>query len=207
LLKKALVYVSWFLLVKISFAQVPPALQEKISVVDDHLIENPSSGVRIGKLRISLGSTKIADVGIELHNVITTHESTGYGGFSWLCFTVLDGRSTSRVWVESDDEMGGTDQAVTGVYATLLASDAKPTSKCPAVPGSGVPVTFDNGIKLGSSAENLQRVFGSAPRVKDGWWRYMNDSASGAHGSLGEFDVELRNSVVMSVQATYLETT
>jgi hypothetical protein len=206
-LKKALVYVSWFLLVQISFSQVPPPVQEKMSVVDDHLIEDPSSGVRIGRLHVLLGSTKIGDAGIELHNVVTTHERTAYGGFSWLCFTVFEGQSASRVWMESDDEMGGEEKLVTGVYMTLLARDEKPTSRCPTVPGSSASVVFDNGIKLGSSAEDLKRAFGSAPPARDGWWRYMNDGSKGAHANLGEFDVKLQNGAVVSIQATYLETT
>ena len=207
LLKKALVCVSWFLLIQMSFSQVPPPVQEKMSVVDDHLIEDPSPGVRIGKLRVLLGSTKIGNVGIELRNVVTTHERTGYGGFSWLCFTVFDGQSAERVWMESDDEMGGPDKLVTGVYTTLLARGAKQTPHCPAVPENKASVYFDNGIKLGSSAEDLKRAFGSAPSSRDGWWRYMNDDSHGDHANLGEFDVELRNGFVVSIQATYLETT
>jgi hypothetical protein len=208
LLKKAaMACVSWFLLVHISFAQAPPPVQEKVTVVDDHLVEDPASGVRVGKLRVQLGSTKISDVGVELRNVITNHERTSYGGFSWLCFTVSDVRSPSRVWVESDDEMGGAEQLVTGVYTKLLARDAKPTSQCPALPDGNVSVTFDNDLKLGSSAEDLKRAFGPAPPAKNGWLRYMNDNSSGIHANLGEFDVELRNGVVVSIQVTHLETT
>ena len=206
LIKRSPFFLSCLLLVHMSFSQVPPPVREKVSVVDDHLAKEPSSEVRIGALRVLLGSTKIADAGIELHNVVTTHERTSYGGFSWICLTVFEGRSTSRVWVESDDDMGGSDQSITSVHVTLLASDAKATSQCPRGPDGVSTVTFDNDLKLGSSAEDLKRAFGSAPPAKNGWWRYTNDASSGDHADLGELDVELRNGVVVSIEATYLET-
>lgn len=201
-----LLLVSCVLFVNDAFSQSPPPLREQVPVVDDHLVKEPTAGVRIGKLRVLFDSTKMADIGVELHNVITTHERTPYGGFTWLCFTVVEARASSRVWVESDDEMGGSDQVVTGIYTASLSENVKPTSQCPALPGGGGTVTFDSDLKLGSSIEDLRRALGSAPSTNQGWWRYLNDDSGSAHANLGELDVKLQNGIVVAVQAARLET-
>jgi hypothetical protein len=190
-----------------AFPQAPPRPKESVHVIDDYLKKVPASEIRIGSFEIILDTTTLDEVGLELHRVVPSRTGTGRSGFSWFCFTALNSQRASRVWIESDDQMGGRDAVVTGIYAIELPKTSKPTSDCPSLPNGHTQFVFDNGLWLGASAKDAGRSLGSAPD-EDGWSRYSNENSEslGAHGKLGRFDIRIKKGVVVAMRATHTET-
>jgi hypothetical protein len=198
------------------FAQAPPHQLNRVSASSE-LDRKPTTGLRLGPQQISFEETGLKDIGVGMHNVIVHHAlpKGDERGYSYLCFTAITDSHRERWWLLSDDFFGGApNYPITGVFAEKLDLSDKPTQNCPAPPPQFLTASFDNHLWLGSSSDDLKKVFGSELPAR-GWFRYssVNDETDSSHGKPVEFqvttwfDVKMADGIVVAVRALQMSNT
>ena len=171
-------------------ASDPPKPVSKAQLAGSALLGSAVLGFALGGYHVSFGSSKLSELGMRFSNNLIEHsQSDTGGGMSWLCFTILGDRYRQRIWVVSDDEFGGTEKLVTGVYVVPIGKNVGETTVCPKL--SLKRASLDNGVWLNSSQRQLA-VATDAPEVAaKGWWRYsyMGTASLAVRGSNRHFDV------------------
>jgi hypothetical protein len=202
-----------------SFAQSPPSEPAKVTIVDDELPSKPATGLVSGTLRISFEQTPLMEVGLATHNVVTQHstaEGDEHTGSTWLCYTIVDGTRSARLWLTSDDTFGGhPDDFVTGIYVKTLQRSEKATDDCPDRSRQLAGVRFDNQIWLGASMQQIEAKFGVSPPASEGWWGYghMSERIDRSRGEptklqvYTRFDIRLHKGQVVEIRASQISET
>lgn len=88
----------------------------------------------------------------------------------WLCYTIRGGTTAERLWIVAHGEMGGSEHAVTMVSAQELAATARPSADCPALPPALQPLSFPQGLWLGTPEGEALKALGR-PSLRKGAWR------------------------------------
>jgi len=150
----------------------------------------PAANLTMGPFRVTLEMTTLdevrAAVGGEIHG-----RGDAAGGLRWLCYR-LDGRSThQRLWLQSGGETPGRARLITGITATLMPERADPraTRDCPPIPVTLLPVSFDNGVWLGTPEATVVAKFGAPPGTLGSWSGYRYSRKGDGSCQPGGFDV------------------
>lgn len=150
-----------------TFAEAPPR------VPDLHwaptLANPPTSGVTLGRFRISFESTTLADVALAALGGEIRHKGDAGDSVYWLCFTNPGRGFADQIWIVSDGEMGGPENEITEVIAKRVQSQLA-TPACPKLPVDMRSVSLDRHLWLGDSDGKISSRLGP-PSAKDGLWR------------------------------------
>lgn len=132
----------------------------------------PSSGVTLGPLHIYFEKTFLNDIWQSTLTGKIYHFGEADKGNYWLCFTVNQSQPAQRIWILSDGDLGGTEHTVTGISAEFVKG-GKPPRDCPLLPAEFLPISLDNGVWLGSAAEDVRGVFGGDSLRDDVWGQWL----------------------------------
>jgi hypothetical protein len=155
----------------------PPSLNRK-----------PTSGVNLGQFRLTFEKTTLVQVRATATLGMIEHRSAGAESASWLCYTILGSDVAERIWIISNWEMGGPEQAITSVTVQLVQG-VKPTEDCPELPSPLQPVSLDRKVALGISDTDLEKIIG-APSHREEPWRWFNFQGKVAGKCEGGYDLE-----------------
>jgi hypothetical protein len=129
----------------------------------------PAVGLRMGQLFVRFESTGLSDVLKSAGRGTIGHHGDAGGSEYFLCFTQTSNRRSFRVWVISHGEMGGSDHAVTEVFAQRVESADAASDGCPPLPSRLRPIALDRGIWLGTTRNELLKKLGQPSASHDDW--------------------------------------
>ena len=174
-------------------AEPIPALRRPSDVAPPAtLTRKPTTGLRMGSFQVRFEKTKLDDVRRAAGFVgVIEHEGDASESVYWLCYTVPGPQYSARIWIIAHGEMGGPEHLVTGVHAVRRASSISPASSCPLLPRALRPVSFEGGLWLNVSVQNLTAKLGAPSAKEAGWWSYAYaGKAPGLYqGAPVEYDV------------------
>src|ERR1700729_1909600 len=98
----------------------------------------------MGDFVVVFEQDSLNNVVVELLRGAIQHSGDASTSLYWLCYTLVSARTSQRLWIISDGEMGGTDHLITAIYAQELARGARATEKCPQSPTKNGTRAFDN---------------------------------------------------------------
>lgn len=174
------------LVATIAVAGPPPDLPVHILDSAASLKKPATTALTLGDLRILLENTTLSDVLRAAPSGSILASGAGGDRIFWVCFTDLEPRGKSRLWIISSDEMGGPSQEITEVAAIQL-DKASATRDCPTLPKSLKPISLGLGFWLGSPHLELVRALGVSRGV--GEWEGRRYSGKRAGSCDGGFDV------------------
>lgn len=103
----------------------------------------------------------------------------------WLCYTVPRARHIERVWIAADGEMGGEEHAITQITAQEVPSTAG-IEDCPYLPEAVRPLSFSQGVWLGTQENQALNILGRPSHQENRWWVFdFQGSAPGGCGPNG----------------------
>ena len=157
----------------------------------------PVDELRMGTMSVKLEATSLATVRDTVGLGIIQHQGDASESLFWLCYTAGESQRRFRVWIESSGEMGGPDQAVTGVAAEFVDGETK-APDCPLLPSRFRPLAFSHGVWLGDTRSAVTKALGIAP-TKMGSWLFVGFEGKVPGKCEGGFD--LLNSIALKVQS------
>jgi hypothetical protein len=129
----------------------------------------PAVGLRMGQLFVRLETTRLSDVLKSAERGTIGHHGDAGRSEYFLCFTQISGPRSSRVWLISHGEMGGSDHAVTEVFAQRIETSDAASDRCPPLPSRLQPIALDRGIWLGITRNELLTKLGQPSASRDDW--------------------------------------
>jgi len=175
----------------VSAANPPPTLPFSDWSWTAEVGTQPAANLTMGQFRIALEMTTLDEVRVAVGGEIHVQGDAADGGVRWLCYR-LDGRSThQRLWLRSGGETAGRQRLVTEITALVLPPRADPraTRDCPAIPVTLLPVSFDNGLWLGTPVATVMAKFGAPPGTLGSWSGYRYSRKGDGSCKPGGFDV------------------
>jgi hypothetical protein len=154
-----------------SAAQIPPDAPLMAQTFEPTMKRAPSTGVRMGKLRVWLEQTTLDDVRQAASMGEIAHRGDAGASMYWLCFTKVTKTQAERIWVLSDGEMGGPRHQVTGISAQRIPNGT-PTAACPALPNKLTPLSLDHDLWLGATKEAVASKLGTFSYQQGAWRSY-----------------------------------
>jgi hypothetical protein len=141
-------------------------------------LNSPDMGASMGAMHIQFEKTRLRDIWETTLTGEVSHQGDAGDSESWLCFTARQSQQTERIWIVSDGEMGGTDQVVTALVAETIPKGAA-TKDCPMLPSKFTPIVFDNGVWLGQSSNELNRLLSGDILNRQSWglWNFEGKRA------------------------------
>ncbi len=122
----------------------------------------------MGALHIKFEETRLAEVRDKVGKGIIGHSGDGGESIYWLCYSIVRAPNSERMWIISDSEMGGPEQAVTRISAQTVRL-SKAAEDCPPLPSQLQQIFLDGGIWLGTSSKSLHAFLGG-DSLTDGVW-------------------------------------
>jgi hypothetical protein len=168
-------------------AQIPPDAPLMAQTSKPTMKRPPSSGVRMGTLRVRFEQTTLDDVRQAASMGEITHRGDAGASTYWLCFTKADNAQAERIWVLSDGEMGGPRHQVTGISAQRIPNGT-PTGACPALPNKLTPLSLEHGLWLGATKQAVASTLGRFS-FQHGAWRSYDYQGKVPGKCAGGFDV------------------
>lgn len=142
----------------------------------------PSLGIKMGTFEVKWEETTLASVLAAAGRGAIQHQGDAGESVYWLCYTV-EGAHGHRLWVMAHGEMGGPEHAVTSITAEAL-KDAKGEKDCPILPVQLQPVVLSQGLWVGASEVNAQKILGQPSHTEGPWssfdhWSKMPGTCDG----------------------------
>lgn len=179
----------------------PPVVDESISESDTswRAASKTSSGLTMGKMQIQFEETTLSEVMRTVKSGSIQHQGDAAGSVYWLCYRALTDGYTLRIWLEASGEMGGPENRITSI-AVQRITDSNQLSDCPALPKQFEPLSFNNGVWIGTSIATVGKAFST------GLLRAGEHAFIGYHGKVsdnGKCDggYDLLNSLYLTFQA------
>jgi hypothetical protein len=189
------------LFVTAAAATLPPVVNESISESEKswRATTKPSEGLTMGRLKIQFEKTTLPEVlsAIKLGSI--QHQGDAGDSVSWLCYTALTHGYNARIWIESSDEMGGPGEAVTDV-AIQKITDGRSPADCPILPKQYEPLSFNNGVWLGTPNGTVKNVFPSG-LLRSGQLAFIGYQGKVADDGHCDGGYDLLNSLYLTFKA------
>jgi hypothetical protein len=122
-----------------------------------NLAADPVRPLLMGALRITLDGSSLASTRLAIGAGVSQRQGSGTEALDWICYTIVDGAATQRMWLTSSELSRG---RIDGVIAADLAAGSAATVACPELPARFRPVRFDDGLWLGTPSTELRRAIG-----------------------------------------------
>ena len=151
-----------------------------------HVASKPTMGVMLGAASVTLEETPLTDVVRVAGGAIAAPGGAGEHAYS-LCYTIVEDQTTVRLWLISDAQGGGPDHKVTEITAQIVDHGATPD--CPALRLSLRPVSFSNGLWIGTGEALAESKFSVSPAIREPWRAYVYLGKLPGEGDPDGFDV------------------
>lgn len=143
----------------------------------------PITSVKFGDLDIQLESTKLNDVLKTINVGEIQHHGDASESVHWLCYSIFNGASPTRIWIMSGEIDGG---YVGSVVARRINMEAKSNQTCPELPSAFQPVKFERGIWIQTNESEIKKSFGKPSLIVNDWIHYNSERKKIIRGT--EFD-------------------
>lgn len=157
------------------------------------------SAVQLGPLSVVLEETTLSDVRELLGTGRIDHLPGAERGLAWLCFTVAAPGGAQRVWLSNNPAQGGF--AIQDV-AAILQPGASPSAACPKLAVDSARLSLDDGIWLGRTTAQVQKIIGAEIRFSGFHMLYEHERpVSGGHVVDTRLVLEFREGRVIGLWA------
>jgi hypothetical protein len=176
----------------------PPSIPFLETTTAATLSSPPITKVNLGGFGIELEKTELKDV---LKNVgvgAIQHHGDAGDSESWICFTVSSATPTQRVWLASG-EMGGEEHSAYLLYAETHTKAYEKSNSCPELPSAMKPISTDTNIWLGSTTNELIKVFGKPSKVNGNWWEFSYEGKVSDQGAKDAVPYNLSGYLVVKI--------
>lgn len=131
----------------------------------------PSRSAFLGHTKINLEKTTLSDVLKTVKKGAIYHSGDAGNSVYWLCYTLKNEFSYTRVWLLSDGEMGGAEHSITSIHAALIRKSGKNigTAGCPILPLAYEAIILEKGIQIGIRRDEVLKRLGKPTVNQSGW--------------------------------------
>ncbi|HWA01414.1 MAG TPA: hypothetical protein VG841_13975 [Caulobacterales bacterium] len=150
----------------VRLAVPPPDLPAGLSLGAQPSDKLDVTVVRLGRLPISLGRTRMPDLEADIGAGVVDDQGDGADWKSWLCYTVP---GVERIWLVSGAQGSGD---FVGSIAAVADATARAEDHCPALPAAYRPIAIDPDVWLRTPETRIDRLYGAAPATTEGWRVY-----------------------------------
>lgn len=150
-------------------ASVPPPvlpLKDHVTWAADYA-QPPASNLRLGKLTLQFEQSTLSAIAKAVGKGKIAHQGDAAASIYWLCYST----PTSRVWLVSSGEMGGTSHVLTRISA-VSQPHAAPEAACPMLPGKFRPISIFKKLRLEQPASRFSGALGAPTHMYRSWRMY-----------------------------------
>ena len=151
----------------------------------------PTTGISMGGFNVLYEKTTLGEIRNKVGSGVIKHQGDAAESTYWLCYTTQE----ERVWILSG-EMGGSENAVLNVE--VESGGFKSSQSCPMLPKAFQPVSFNNGLWVGTSEESVLKLLGRPSHTEDQWLSF--DYAGKDMGFCKPWGADVMNWVLVKVK-------
>jgi hypothetical protein len=173
-----------------NFEPIPPPTIELETSNVQPVSKKPTDALIMANFHFKLEATTLAEIvdAIGIGNI----QQQGDAGESiyWLCYTIHEPIGSSRLWLISHGEMGGSDHKLTKILV-LSDSSVHACGSCPLLPKAFFPASLDNGLWLYQSDSVVASLFGSTHSLPSSHQQFVYRSLIpiNVRGEIEDFDL------------------
>lgn len=160
----------------------------------------PSTGMWMGSLHVVLEQTTLSEIRKAVAAGGIASQGEAGEGISWLCYTNLSSPAPERIWISTQNEMGGPERRVMGVTARLLSTGLA-TADCPALPAALTPVRIDNHLWLHDTAQEVANELHSTVNAGQERLLFSYSGKVGGSGGCRPDGLDLLNDLAVTFRA------
>jgi hypothetical protein len=179
----------------------PPSWGEQLPSANT-TTSNPVAPLFIGKLRVVLERTTLADVRSAIGRGEVARQGDAGKSVSWLCYTLSSMQPAQRLWLTSSELAGG---SIINGFSAVEIANAEAQPQCPELPDRFRTVRFGKGLWLGSAPDMERHTSGAAKSVGNVWYQVYT-SKKGEFDVSGTVAIEVTNSRVTALHAAHTTT-
>jgi hypothetical protein len=197
-----------------SAGEVPPPrfLSDNIDAKAT-LASDPLRIAKFGDFEAKFEETTLAQLRGHLGAATLAHHGDAAESIYWLCYSI----PKQLVWVASHGEMGGSEHALTQVFAEEVDASDPRLASCPSIPPKLRPPSLAFGW-VGSSRAAIEKVLGPPSGSQGDWLLFLyQGKISGPYQGPGEtkpniveydvtayIELKVRNSRVVALRVSHI---